>query len=259
MTIALFLCVVLLSFLSEAIVGFGSTVLAVTLGAQLYPLDVLLPAFVPVNLLLTTYLVVRHRDAIDVRLLVRRILPFMALGMPLGMFVFQLRDLAILQILFATFVVGIAALELWRVLRAARAVAGSASAVAPQSPRPLSLVAAGGVLFTGGFIHGIYGSGGPMVVFFASREITDKRRFRSTLSALWLVLNAVLVVSYAAQGAITRETAELSAWLLPVLFVGAWLGEHIHGRVKERPFRVAVFALLFLAGSVLLVRGLLKA
>ena len=97
-----------------------------------------------------------------------------------------------------------------------------------------------------------------MVVYFASREIADKRRFRSTLSALWLVLNVVLVTSYAVQGAVTRETMTMSAWLLPVLVVSVFLGEHIHGRVRERPFRLAVFVLLLLAGGVLLVRGLMK-
>jgi len=247
MTLALFLGVVLLSFLSEAVVGFGSTVLAVTLGAHLYPLEVLLPAFVPVNLALTTYLVVRHRDAIDLRLLVRRILPFVALGMPLGMLVFQLRDGALLQILFASFIVGMASLELWRARTAAAA-----------APRPLPFAMAGGVLFTGGFIHGIYGSGGPMVVYFASREISDKRRFRSTLSALWLVLNTVLVIGYLSRGEITAETLELSAWLVPALVLGLVLGEHIHDRVKERPFKLAVYALLLVAGSVLLARGLMK-
>lgn len=246
MTLVLFLAVVLLAFVTEAVVGFGSTVLVVTLGAHLYPLDTLLAAFVPVNLLLSLYLVARHHGGIDRRVLFRRVLPFVGLGLPLGMVAFQLRDATLLQTGFAAFVVLIAGLELGRV----------AFARTDAAPRPLALPATAGVLFAGGIIHGIYGSGGPMIVYYASRALPDKRAFRSTLSALWLILNAVLVTGYAASGVLTPESGRLSLWLLPALVAGLWAGERIHGRVKPRPFRISVFALLFLAGCALLARSL---
>lgn len=246
-TLALFLLVVLIAFVSEALVGFGATVITVTLGAHLYPLDVLLPAFVPVNLALSAYLVLRYHDAIDRAVLLRRVLPLVGLGMPVGMIVFHLREQVLLQVLFAAFVVALAALEL-----------GRAFARPSDAPRPLAFPAAAAALILGGFIHGVFGSGGPMIVYYASRTIRDKTRFRSTLSALWLVLNAILVTNYSVSGMITAETGMLSAALVPALLVGAFLGERIHGRVRERPFRLSVFLLLLLAGSVLLVRGILK-
>ena len=60
---------VAVAFAVEATVGFGSTVLVVTVGAQWLPLEELLAAFVPVSLVLSAVLlgrarrVVRHHDA----------------------------------------------------------------------------------------------------------------------------------------------------------------------------------------------------
>jgi len=240
-------CIALVSFLSETVVGFGSTILAVTMGANFYPIHVLLPVIVPVNLLLSIYLVTRHHDAIDLRVLLRRILPFMGLGMPIGLFIFTLRENRALQIGFAAFVLVLAGLELYRLLVHHR-----------RPTRPLPFVGGALLLLAGGVIHGIYGSGGPMAVYFTSREIHDKRRFRSTLSLLWLLLNIVLLCSYAATGVLTLETAKLSLVLLAPLVVALVAGEIIHGRVQERPFRVLVYLLLLGAGGILLqgaVRG----
>ena len=248
MSIALFLCVVFVAFLAEAVVGFGSTVLTVTLGAHLYPLGVLLPAFVPVNLALSAYLVARHHRAIDRRVLFGRVLPLVGLGMPIGLALSDLEDQSLLQAVFGALVVALACLELWRLRH---------PSVATEA-RPLPTAVGAGVLVSGGVIHGIYGSGGPLIVYYAGRALTDKSRFRATLSALWLVLNSVLVCTYAFRGQLTQETLTLSALLVPALLFGVIVGERVHGRVPERPFRLSVFALLFFAGAVLTTRALLR-
>ena len=51
------LLIVTLAFTSETALGFGSTIIAVALGSFFLPLDVLLAAFVPVNVLLSVVLV----------------------------------------------------------------------------------------------------------------------------------------------------------------------------------------------------------
>lgn len=237
--------VVLLSFLSEAVVGFGGTILTVALGAHLYPLEVLLPAFIPVNLVLSLYIVIRHREAIDARVLCRRILPFMGVGLPVGLLVLEHVGGRALLVPFAVFVIGLSLVEMARLVRHGAAPA-----------RPLPALGGAAVLVAGGVIHGLYGSGGPMAVYYASREVTDKRRFRSTLSALWLVLNAVLVVGYAIKGDLGFSTLPMSAALLLPLVVGIVAGEAIHDRVRPGPFRIWLYALLLVAGGVLLGRGL---
>ncbi|RYE94698.1 MAG: sulfite exporter TauE/SafE family protein, partial [Myxococcales bacterium] len=76
---------VAVAFAVEATVGFGSTVLVVTIGAQWVPLDELLPAFVPVSLLLSAVLLGRARRVVPWRWLLVRVLPAVGAGMAAGM------------------------------------------------------------------------------------------------------------------------------------------------------------------------------
>lgn len=243
MSLALLALVVLLAFSVEAVVGFGSTVLAVTLGAQLMPVDVLLPAFVPLNLALSAVLVARHARDVDGRLLGRRVLPFVGAGMVVGMGLFRLGSAASLEIALAGFVVTLAVVELARLRRAESAEA-----------QKLAPAAAAALLGVGGVAHGLFGSGGPMVVYVASRELAGKARFRATLSALWLVLNAVLVAGYAQQGLIGRASIGRSLALVPSLLAAIPLGEWLHRRLPEARFRPIVYVVLLVAGLSLAAR-----
>ena len=50
-TVLLLQAIVLIAFIAEAAIGFGATVVTVTLAVLFVPLNVILPAFVPVNML----------------------------------------------------------------------------------------------------------------------------------------------------------------------------------------------------------------
>ena len=240
-----FAAIVAFAMVTEAALGFGATVIAVTLGAHLVALDVLLPALVPVNFLLSSGVLLRHRAHVDRPLLLRRVLPAMAPGVAVGLVLWRLGTGKALLLALALFVAGLAALELTRELR------GRASAVRAL-PRPIEAA----LLACAGVAHGLYGTGGPLVVYAAGRALPDKARFRATLTALWWVLGAVLLVQYAAQGLIGVRSGQVSLALLPALGVGLWLGDRVHGRVDERSFRRLVWTLLLAAALALLARSL---
>lgn len=235
------------AFALEAVLGFGATVLVVTLGAQFLPLEVLLPTYVPVNVLLSAWIVARHARHVDGHLLFRRILPFMGLGMGLGLLVPAGVDRHALLVAFGALTMALALPQVWAAVQPA----------GTQGHGPLSTRKAAGVLVLGGVVHGLFGSGGPMVVYFAGREALDKSVFRATLAALWVVLNVVLLASFVAREHLTLDTLQRSAGILPALALGALVGERLHGRVDMRHFRVAVFSLLFLAGLSLVIRNLM--
>lgn len=237
--------IVFVAFGTEAAMGFGCNVLAVTLAVHLFPLDLLLPVLVSLNLVVSTYIVVRHRQAIDLRLLGARILPLMLLGMPAGMLLFRQGSSGALKLGFGAFVVVLAAIELVR-LR-----------LRPESEVSRLPVWKGAVvLLLGGLMHGLYASGGPMAVYFSSRELPDKARFRSTLSLLWLLLNLVLIGGYLWQGVLGRAALGHVALNLVPLCAGIWAGEWLHGRINQHTFRLLVFLLLLAGGMVLVVSTL---
>ena len=238
-------CIVLAAFLTEAIVGFGSTVLTVTLGAHLWGIDALLVRFVPLNLLLSALLLARSYRAVEGGFLLRSVLPSVALGMGIGVLLSRFPSGPWVRLVFGLFVTALALVELLRLLRRAPAP------VAPL-PRPLGWA----MLALGGVIHGLFGSGGPMIVYVTSRHLEDRGAMRATLSALWLLLNGLLLVHFLAQGKLSPDTLRDSLLLLPSLVLGLILGDRLHHRLPERPFRWMVYLVLLLAGGALTARTL---
>lgn len=247
MTHALLLLVpiVTLAFIVEAAAGFGATVVTVTLASHLLPIEQVLAIFVPVNVLLSLVLTVRNRAHVDVDVLRRHVAAVMLPAMGVGMALFALHDQLWIRAVFAGFVVLLAARELWRM----RADEPADATPVPGVRRIVVLVAAG-------LIHGLFASGGPLLVYVVGRELPDKARFRATLSAVWLGLNSVLLGRYAFAGTLTTATLGASAALLPPLAVGLLLGDRIHRSVDARRFRLGVFSLLLFAGLSLLARSI---
>ena len=81
--------IVLISYTTQAMSGFGSTILALTLGIHLYPIDVLLPVLVPLDMIVNLYIVARHYRHISRPHLFRSILPAMGIGMTAGIIAYH--------------------------------------------------------------------------------------------------------------------------------------------------------------------------
>jgi uncharacterized membrane protein YfcA len=234
------------AYVTQAVTGFGAVVIALSMGALFLPVQTLVAALVPLNVLLTAYLTFRYFRMIDLALLLRRLLPLMAAGVAAG-FALQ-RYLAgdWLRLLLGLLVALLALRELFRLL------------ITKEPPRQDGTSTSPGVLawfFSSGIIHGIWASGGPFLVYGLSRLPLDRAAFRSTLSAVWLSMNICLSVAYFIEGRITSEINAIILFLLPALPLGLWAGEILHHRVSESRFRVATFALLLVAGGALLYKG----
>ncbi|MBN1947985.1 MAG: sulfite exporter TauE/SafE family protein [Bradymonadales bacterium] len=236
--------IVCAAFLIEAALGFGATVVAVALGALLFPINEILPAFVPLNLVLSLFIVLKYRRDVSWGLLLKRILPLMVVGLPFGMLLFGAGENQLLSLLFGVFVILLAGFELLELSRRSG-----------QAHRPLGPVAKAAYLLAGGVIHGAYATGGPMAIYVAGREGLQKVQFRSTLCALWLILNSILVLNYLLIGALTPASGKLSLVLVAPLLVGMLAGDWIQTRINHKVFTILVFLLLLVAGVVLVIRS----
>lgn len=229
---------ILLAYTLEALSGFGSIVIALSLGALLQPIDQLLPVLVPLNICMTGYLTWRHRQLIDRRLLLGMILPGMLLGTVIGYALLPWLDAALAKRLFGALVLWFAARELWR-LRHNR----------PLSPRPLWLSR---LLSLGaGVSHGLFASGGPLLVFALAGTQLDKARLRATLVTVWFSLNSLLTLAFLFDGRLLPALPQVASYA-PLLLLGIWLGERLHRRFNEQHFRIAIYGLLLCTGALLL-------
>jgi uncharacterized membrane protein YfcA len=89
-------------------------------------------------------------------------------------------------------------------------------------------------------VQGAYGSGGPMVVFVASREPHDKHSFRATLNALWLGSSLVLVPRLLVERSLHGGTLRMALAMLPPMVAGIALGNRLHAALDARRFRQVV-------------------
>jgi uncharacterized membrane protein YfcA len=245
-------CLFLFAFTIQNALGFGSTIVVVAIGAQLLPIDALLPLVVPISCVATSAIVWRDREHLAWSFLLRRVLPCMGPGVVVGLFLLQAVEVALLKRVYGVMVVALAAVSLWSLLR--EQDPGEEVAAAPEEPVAKE-PARGTALWvaSAGIVHGLFASGGPLLVYAAQRLGLSKGAFRGTLSLVWLVLNAFLSVAYALSGRLGQEELTTVALLLPALAVSLVLGDWIHRRLDLRRLRLGVLSLLLVAGGMLML------
>jgi uncharacterized membrane protein YfcA len=241
MTLFLLSCILAAAHLVETVTGFGATVIALALGVHFVPVRELVVALVLVGWVQSAWILLRSFRHLHGKLLAGRILPGCALGFPLGVWCFRVAGGEELRLILGAFVVGVSSLELLRLRKG-------------TGTRPLRPPAGAALLVGGGFFHGLFASGGPLIVYYVSRILPDKAAFRGTLSVLWLTLNSTLIVLYALSGRMEGDGPVLALCLLPAVALGILSGERLHHRVDQQTFRKVVQVVLLFTGITLLIR-----
>lgn len=227
-----------IAFTSESITGFGSIVIAIALGSLLFPIPELLPILVPLSVVMSTSLLLRFYRDIDFNILFKRILPMMLAGMLSGIALLQLLSSEALKAAFACLVLWFAGREWYKLQR------GIQQRPKPGWWQPLWT-------FLAGITHGLFASGGPLLVYSLNTFAIGKASFRATLVSVWFALNVTYSSIMWQQGLIQPVSGLIMAYI-PVLLFAFWLGHRIHLRVNERQFKQIVYALLLLSALAML-------
>jgi hypothetical protein len=237
--------VVFFGYAVQTMIGFGSMILCVTFGALLLPLPEVLSLAVPVSLVQTGYVIVRHFRAIRGRVLFLEVLPLMLLGGALSVWLLGDLRASWLKRAFGVLVLVLSVRELWARLRPNGA---SGPAQVSKSAQTVALLGAG-------VVHGLFATGGPLLVYAIGRRGLSKAEFRSTVTTVWFVLNLALVVVYVRAGRVGAATLLPVLSLVPAVGLGIVLGEVLHARIDEERFRRVLFVVLAAAALTLVVRG----
>jgi uncharacterized membrane protein YfcA len=241
--------VVFLTHALEGITGFGCTVLAMPFVAMLLGLKVAKPLLVVLAWLLAGYIVtVSWKKIVWKEFLF--ILLYVGIGLPVGMAVFSYFSENILTVILALVMLTVGFqgfVKTWKSSKGGSTIQPSE----PSRPVPKNLFMRG-TLFLGGIVHGMFGTGGPFVVIYASKALPDKSLFRVSLCLLWATLNTVLIGNDLYSGNVwTPETCKILLLMLPFLAAGTLLGDFLHHHVSEYYFRLIVYGVLFASGLVL--------
>jgi uncharacterized membrane protein YfcA len=233
--------IVLLATITESVAGFGKTVISVTLGTNFYPIEFLLPVLVPLNLILSSYIVIKYSKYSDKNFLLKEILPFMLSGLVFGIFIFGFVKGLILKKIYGLLVLFLSIKELIILF-----------SKQTENTKNFSKKEFNIWLLLSGVIQGIYASGGPLLVYALSSKKITKEFMRTNLAIIWLIMNSILLTNYIITNKINYETIKLSLLILPVIPVGIIIGDILHHKIDEEIFKKVVYSLLCIAGTIIL-------
>ena len=106
-----------------------------------------------------------------------------------------------------------------------------------------------------GVAGGAVGTPGPPVILYTASQGWSARAVKGTLQAFFLVNQAAILVGYWWAGLVTPEVGRATVLFFAPAAAALVLGIALFNRVDQRGFRRIVFAVLFVSGAVLLVRG----
>ncbi|MEE1889570.1 sulfite exporter TauE/SafE family protein [Pseudomonas carassii] len=230
------------AYIVFGIAGFGTALVAGPVLIHFMPLSRIIPLLVLLDFVAAFgNLLPSRRDVVRGELL--RLLPFMAVGCTLGV-VFLLRLKSdVLLLLMGLFVT-------------AYAVYGLAVKVRPASLSGAWAVPMGTV---GGLFGALFGSGGFLYAIYLSARLEAKEQVRATQVALISCSTVVRLSLFLIAGVYAdADLLLLAACLLPVMFVGTWLGRRLTLKLSREAF-VRLITWLVLASGLALIGRYLSA
>lgn len=106
-----------------------------------------------------------------------------------------------------------------------------------------------------GLLGGAVGTPGPPVILYAAAQGWPPRTMKATLQGFFCANQLVILVSQWWAGLLTPEVVWLTLGFAPPAVLGVALGMHLFTAVDHVRLRRLVFALLFVLGLTLCLRG----
>lgn len=239
--IILFLIIIFLANIIQGITGFAGTVLAMPFGIRLVGYEVAKPILNILGIFSGIYVFAGNRKSINRKELVK-IVAIMALGIFSGIYIKALfvGKEQILYRLLGLFIIMLALHGLYKTFR-------------EQEEKKVSRL---GVLLLpiAGIVHGIFVSGGPLLISYLTTRIKDKTSFRATISTVWIFLNTLIMVDDIRSGYWTKDLVETQLWSIPFLFAGMFIGSYLVKRMSQKKFMKITYVLLVISGVSLLAK-----
>lgn len=233
---ALFMAAVFISNIVQALTGFAGVMLSIPPTILLYGPDMAKAVINVICWLECALLMFQNRKYINPKELLR-IVVFMLVGMAIGIHLYNVVNPHILVPLYGAIIVGVALKNL----------------IFKQSASVLPNWIAIPVLLGAGIIHGMFASGGALLVVYLVATFRDKDSFRANVASVWTILNLVLMFNDYQKGLYNTEFFELLALGVVPLVIAIYLGNKIHDMINQKMFNRVTYCLLLAAGSMILI------
>jgi len=104
-------------------------------------------------------------------------------------------------------------------------------------------------------VGALFGTGGPLYVLYLNIRQLDKGPFRATIAMIFLVDGGARIFGYAISGLYTGQVLGMLLMLLPVLFLGMYVGHSLHLKIEQKRFNQVISVLLMISGVLLLYKS----
>jgi uncharacterized membrane protein YfcA len=105
-----------------------------------------------------------------------------------------------------------------------------------------------------GLLSGMFGTGGPPLIFYYQLSGMKKQAFRGHLMTIFLLMALVRYTTYSFSGLITTTRFISAIYVFPAILLGIWLGNSIHIQISEKGFRKMISIALIIIGMILLLK-----
>ena len=246
--------VIFCSHLLEGITGFGCTVIALPFLSAVINIKTAVPIFCITGWLMAFYIVIRSYKHIQWKEFLFIAL-HAAVGMPLGMLLFDRLPAEGLCIILALFMISVGGRGAKKTINENKHPDPAAAPVPVKKNLFMRLI-----LLGCGIIQGSLGSGGPLAVIYTTQALQDKTQFRATLSMLWLVMNTWRLIDWTCRGSVwNHEIGKYTLIALPFAILGILTGDCLHHKVNVFVFRLCVYAVLTISGVLMLIKNIFAA
>lgn len=242
--------------LIQAITGFAGTLLAMPPSMQLLGVDEaksVLAVLDQLSCLLIVLTGFRHINWKEFG----KMAVLMVIGMFAGMKIFEVFPIQQLLTLYGVMILGIA---LWK-LFGQRLIQGrktepektSEAGLLPERNFSLRSLAMLCVILAAGVIHGMFVSGGALLVIYASSALKEKEEFRATMAMLWVTIGCYITGNQIKSGFFNSRVILLCAVGLIPLFVGIWAGTRLVKKIHQETFLKLTYVLLIISGVLAII------
>lgn len=225
-----FVLIVFITNVIQAITGFAGTLLAMPPSIHLVGASTARTVLNVIALISCITILIKGYKHIHWGEL-KKILCFMILGTAGGMIIFRICPLRFLLIGYGILIIVIA-------LR--RLMGGKSMQLGPLSSCA--------VLLAAGLIHGMFVSGGALLVVYTSAKLPDKNQFRSTMAAVWIVLNGLMMMIHIGSGEFTSHGLLLVLLCVIPVLVSTKVGTILLQKIDQQTFLKITYVLLLLSG-----------
>lgn len=243
-----FFIVVLATNIIQCITGFAGTVLAMPFSIMLVGFDVARPILNVLGIVASVIIVAQKRQFVNKKELLK-ITCIMLAGMVPGFLIINRFSVnsGVLYKTLGIIVIGFTALGIIRSRRQDK------NNVKKQKRLFIDIVMYG-LLLLSGIVHGMFVCGGPLLVVYANDKLKDSDEFRSTVSAVWIVLNSINMFTDIGAGRFNGNTVILLLISTAVLFLAMLIGNLIYKHMNKKAFMVLTYTLMAISGVSLLVK-----